>query len=138
MRQPDHFQALQEVGSCCLGGPGVCSCPSLRLLCGAVWDPELQLRYFCLLWAGAPGQQGLLSVTGKGWRGKRLLCSPRGCLNGNEELKTFLRSSMWCLLPALSEYECLFFTELQGDSEVFMQLRCWDHEAVVMSSVKMC
>lgn len=80
-------------------------------------------------------------MTGEEWRGKkRLLCSPSGCLSGSEELKIILWSGTWCLLLALSEYECLFFTELQGNGylEVFMQLRCWDREAVVMSSVKMC
>lgn len=45
----------------------------------------------------------LLSVTGKGQRGKMILCSLSGCLSGNEELKTFLRSGTRCLLLALSE-----------------------------------
>ena len=40
---------------------------------------------------------------------------------------------MQCLLLALSKYKCLLFAELQGNgySEGFMQLRCWDREAVV-------
>lgn len=56
MRQPEHTQALQDLGGCCLGGTGVSIAPFVLLLCGAVWDPELQLRYFCMLWAQAPGQ----------------------------------------------------------------------------------
>lgn len=68
--------------------------PFVRLLCWVVWDPELQLRYFCMLWAQAPGQPAQQQPCGwscwawlaKGGGLKRLLCS----LSGNEELKIFL------------------------------------------------
>lgn len=56
MRQPEHIQALQELVAAVWGGPGVGSAPFVRLLRGVVWDPELQPRYFCMLWAQAPGQ----------------------------------------------------------------------------------
>lgn len=54
-------------------------------------------------------------MAGKGWKAERLLCSLSGCLSGSEEPKILLGSSTQCLLLALSEYKCLFFTELQGN-----------------------
>lgn len=73
-------------------------------------------------------------MTGQGQRGERHRCSSRGCASGCKELKILLGSSVRCLFLALSEYKCLFFTQLQdsGCSEVFMPLRCWDREAVVV------
>lgn len=143
MRQPEHIQALQEVGCGCLGGTwsqqrSLCALALLSL--GSRATAEIFLHAVGT-WAASTAAASwleLLSVTGKGCGAKRLLCSPSGCLSGNEELKIFLRSGTRCLLLALSEYECLFFTELRGNgySEVFRQLWYWDGEAVVMSSVK--
>lgn len=79
-----------------------------------------------------------LSMTGKGWKAERLLCSLSGCLSECEELRILLGSSTQCLLCAVRVYKCLVFRSCKviGCSEVFMQLRCWGRGAVVMSSVR--
>lgn len=103
MRQPEHIPALQEVGCCCLGGTwsqerSLCAL-ALPICLGSRATVEIFLHAVGTgTWAGNSALwQELLSVTGKGCRAKRLLCSPSGCLSGNEELQIFLRSGTRCL-----------------------------------------
>lgn len=88
MRQPEHIQALQEVGCCCLGGDlesvalPFCAC-SAELFGIQSYTCDVFACCGHSTWAAGSAARSwleLLSVTGKGWRGKRrLLCSPSGC-----------------------------------------------------------
>lgn len=45
---PGYAGGLAAAG--CVQGPGASSAAFLRLLCRVVWDPELLLRCFCMMW----------------------------------------------------------------------------------------
>lgn len=131
LRQPERTQALQEVGCCCLGAPGVSSSPFAGFFgiqsyswgvfarCG---HRHLGSQLSCSLVAGAAERdwqraQGWNAALQPGW----MLEWKWRAENLSEEQHT--------VSVACSEgVEFFFFTELQGNgfSEVFMQLRCWD------------